>query len=239
MLSDEQTAVSARDEGILRRLWHRVFPRVPDFQGLVRDQSALLESTLEDLAAFLVEPSAQRAESVRQGVARGQALAQRNLDLLHRTFVTPIDREDIYMLITRVDHVFDYAMTCIRELELLEVAADSWMTSMVASLREGAAALTGGIDRFRDSPEDAEPFAEQARQAERDVEGHYREALAELFVVEAFRSSQGTAGSDAERGVAFIIDRMKRREVYRHLSNAADRLARAGDALHDLSVKYA
>ena len=39
--------------------------------------------------------------------------------------------------------------------------------------------------------------------------------------------------------VEFVIDRIKRREVYRHLSNAAERLARVGETLHDLSVKYA
>jgi len=30
---------------------------------------------------------------------------------------------------------------------------------------------------------------------------------------------------------------LKRREVYRHLSNGADRLARAGQTLHDIVVK--
>ena len=32
---------------------------------------------------------------------------------------------------------------------------------------------------------------------------------------------------------------MKRREVYRHLSNGADRLAHAGQTLHDIIVKIA
>jgi hypothetical protein len=36
----------------------------------------------------------------------------------------------------------------------------------------------------------------------------------------------------------FVITRIKRREVYRHLSNAADRLAHAGEALRDISIKY-
>jgi hypothetical protein len=36
----------------------------------------------------------------------------------------------------------------------------------------------------------------------------------------------------------FVVTRIKRREVYRHLSNAADRLAHAGEALRDISIKY-
>jgi len=36
----------------------------------------------------------------------------------------------------------------------------------------------------------------------------------------------------------FVVARIKRCEVYRHLSNAVDRLAHAGDELRDISFKY-
>ena len=36
--------------------------------------------------------------------------------------------------------------------------------------------------------------------------------------------------------INLVIEIFKRREVYRHLSNAADRLARAGEVLHDIVV---
>jgi hypothetical protein len=47
-----------------------------------------------------------------------------------------------------------------------------------------------------------------------------------------------SAGSDAGKCLEFLVIRIKRREVYRHLSNAADRLDHAGDALRDISIKY-
>ena len=37
--------------------------------------------------------------------------------------------------------------------------------------------------------------------------------------------------------MACVIVIFKRRELYRHMSNAADRLARAGEVLHDIVVK--
>ena len=37
--------------------------------------------------------------------------------------------------------------------------------------------------------------------------------------------------------IHLVIDIFKHREVYRHLSNASDRLARAGEVLHDIVVK--
>ena len=49
----------------------------------------------------------------------------------------------------------------------------------------------------------------------------YRRGIAELF-----------QGDD-------YINMFKRREIYRHLSNAADRVAAAGNTLHDIVVKIA
>ena len=54
---------------------------------------------------------------------------------------------------------------------------------------------------------------------ERLVERAYRQALAELF-----------QGDD-------YINMFKRREIYRHLSNTADRMAACADTLRDITVK--
>ena len=43
-------------------------------------------------------------------------------------------------------------------------------------------------------------------------------------------------GAKAQAMLA-VVDMFKRREVYRHLSNGADRIARAADRLHDIIVK--
>lgn len=224
--------------GLLRRIWRRIFPQVPDFQGRIAGRCRLLEKALNELAEFLADGSEAHARTVRDMVNQAHAETQRDLDLLHRTFITRIDREDIDILLNRIDHVFDYAASAVREFELLDVAADHWMTDMVAALREGAAALTQGLERFRERPEQAEPFAKRARQAERNVESLYRDALAALFAIDA--SLDDLEAADHPRVfIAHVFDRMKRREVYRHLSNAADRLAHVGESLHDLSVKYA
>ena len=51
------------------------------------------------------------------------------------------------------------------------------------------------------------------------MEKAYRRAIADLF-----------QGDD-------YINMFKRREIYRHLSNAADRMADAANTLHDIVVK--
>ena len=226
-------------ENVLARAWHAFFPRVPDFQAKIAEQCRLLERALQLLESFLDDMRIGNADEVRQCIELGRSLASESLDRLHRTFITRIDREDIYLLITRVDHVFDYVETSMRELEVLKVAPDRWMKTMVAQLHEGAGALTEGFERFRQDPDKAEPGAARARRAERAVEATYREALAEMFAIDDYPDTAGAAGAPSgKQCIEFLVDRIKRREVYRHLSNAADRLAHAGEALHDLSVKY-
>jgi uncharacterized protein Yka (UPF0111/DUF47 family) len=222
----------------VRRLWRTIFPPVPDFQQLVAEQARLLHKTFEALAEFLEVTPDRHAEEVRRCVQQAHAMAQGNIDLLHRTFVTRIDREDIYVLITRVDHVFDYCETSVREIELLRLSADPWMKSMVSRLEEGASALANGLETFRTDMHEAEAMSARARKAERDIEDIYRQALVELFS----EPGAGSPGEESELSsqacLGLVFDHMKRREVYRHLSNAADRLAHAGEALHDLTVKY-
>lgn len=224
---------------LVKRIWRSIFPQVPDFLLLIADQSRLLERTLDALTAFLELPCHEGAEVVRERVEQAHALARSNLDLLHRSFVTRIDREDIYVLITRVDHVFDYCETSVREVELLDVSADEWMKGMVGELRKGSSALCKGLDHFRVKAGDAEELAALARHSEREIEALYRAALAALFAEEALINGLNAHdGLSPKACIDFVFDRMKRREVYRHLSNAADRLAHAGEALHDLIVKY-
>jgi uncharacterized protein Yka (UPF0111/DUF47 family) len=225
--------------GWLQRLWEKIVPHSEDFNALLLDQCRCLEQTLETLAGYLEDIGDDHATAVRQFVREGHALARRNLDILHRTFITPIDREDIYTLVTRLDHIFDYAKTAVREIELLVVRPDPWMIGMVEHLRQGAAALREGIAAFAVNPASAESLALKTRHAERHVEKLYRQALADMFSGESYQTlSQGEKQPQCRDCLDFLIHQMKRREVYRHLSNAADRLAHAGEALRDLSVKY-
>jgi hypothetical protein len=128
----------------------------------------------------------------------------------------------------------------VREMEAFDVDPDTHTLEMAIHLKEGAEALQAGFGKIATTPTQAEADAQAARKAERQVEKCYRRALAELFAADAhhakLREQGGGTGSDALRCMTEI---MKRREVYRHLSNGADRLAHAGQTLHDIIVKIA
>ena len=143
----------------------------------------------------------------------------RNIHALNEAFSTPIDREDIYRAITDLDKVVNYCKATVSEMDVLNVSPDKFTLEMTKQLQEGVAALVLGFGKLGGSPAGAQEDANTARKAERRVEKLYRVALAELFQGDDFK-------------IMF-----KRREIYRHLANAADRMAHCANTLHDIVVK--
>jgi hypothetical protein len=220
-------------------IWQRIHPRTPDFHAMLLEQCDSLIQALDALESYLGDNRPEQAAMVRELVEQAHDQAQSHLDTLHRTFVTPIDREDIYAVITGIDRVFDYVATSVREIELLDIAGDRWMQKMIAQLQKGAAALRKGFELFRTDPAGGGQHGEGARLAERNVEELYRQALYDMFggksLEEMHRRDKSISSLDC---LDYVTAQMKRREVYRHLSNSADRLANVGELLHDLGVKY-
>jgi uncharacterized protein Yka (UPF0111/DUF47 family) len=168
----------------------------------------------------------------------GDELKERNTDILSRAFATPMDREDIYRAVVAVDEVLNYAKTTVREMEVLEVAPDEHMVAMAKNIRDGAHALRDGFAKLSTKPAEAEQDAQAARKAERNTEKLYRKALAKLFQADEHIAALSEGTPDAKsNAMLYVIEVFKRREVYRHLSNSADRVSNAGEVLHDIVVQ--
>lgn len=223
---------------VLGRVLGRVFPRTPDFFAALGDQCRLAVEAMEAFVGFMETADPALAARVRELEHDADRVKDRNMDLLNKAFSTPMDREDLYRAISTIDHVINYAKTTVREMELLGVAPDAFTVEMSVFLRDGTEALRDGYQVLAKTPAAAEGYAQAARKAERNTEKAYRRALVELFDVEAdaarLDAHDGHTGPGA---LVVVMDVFKRREVYRHLSDAADRLARAGDVLRDIVVK--
>lgn len=233
--------MSKSSESVVTRLVDRVFPRMPDFYGLMNDQCDLLVTTMEEFVDYMHSGDLETGKRIASVLEKqGDELKRRNLHILNKAFATPMDREEIYRAIEGIDHVVNYAKTAVREMEAFDVDPDKFTLEMAIHLHKGAEALQAGFAKISTAPTEAEADANAARKAERQIEKCYRRALAELFKAEVHHASLkekgGGTGSDALRCMTEI---MARREIYRHLSNGADRLAHAGQTLHDIIVKIA
>lgn len=202
-----------------RRFLYRFFPRSPDFFALLEEQTGMMVHSVSLLARYMETGEPEVGEMVRAEEHAADTLKARNLRILNEAFSTPFDREDIYRAIAHVDHVVNYCKSTVNEMDILQVGPDLHTRAMVEELQKGAAAIRDGFARLRRDPGNAHEFANKGRKAERRIEKLYRAALADLF-----------QGDD-------YLNMFKRREIYRHLSNAGDRLARAANTLHDIAVK--
>jgi len=141
----------------------------------------------------------------------------------NHTFITPIDREDIFALSLTIDDVLDYADTTVEEMHMLEVEPNPYMQRMVSLLRDAAREIYMGVLQLEDHPSVANDHAVRAKALENRMETVYREAIAELFRM--------------PRDIDHVVEMLKLREIYRHLSNAADRGDAAANVIGDIVVK--
>jgi predicted phosphate transport protein (TIGR00153 family) len=207
-------------------LMNRIFKKRQNiFVKLILDQAHLTLEGLEALKTYLTSQD-QAASALLEAKEKEADEARRILiDDLNKTFVTPFDREDIFALSRTIDDVLDYAYSTVSELEILKVAPTPYMQTMASLLRDAAHELFMAVNTLEEHPAVANDHAQRAKALENRVEGVYREALADLF-------------SGAE-DIPHVIKMLKLREVYRHLSNAADRGDEAANVIADIVVKIA
>jgi predicted phosphate transport protein (TIGR00153 family) len=194
------------------------------FIKLIHDQAAFTLDGMEALKTYMGEDTSAAA---RLTTAEKQADEARRILIceLNKTFITPFDREDIFALSRTIDDVLDYAYSTVTEMEVLKVKPTPFMLRIASLLRDAAYELLMAVDRLEHHPEVANEHAQRAKTLENRVEDIYREALADLF-------------SGAE-DIKHVMKMLKSREVYRHLSNAADRGDEAANVIADIVVKIA
>ena len=198
-------------------------PREDKFMRLLVEQAAKTVEGMELLEEFMESTDREVAKRLVQVEKEADEVRRILIDELNRSFITPIDREDIFALSLTIDDILDYGNSTVDEMVMLEVESNSYLRRMVSLVREAANEIYMGVLRLQDHPNVANDHAVRAKALENRVETVYREALAELF--------HGPTDID------HIMDMLKLREIYRHLSNAADRGDEAANVIGDIVVK--
>lgn len=198
-------------------------PRQSSFLKLLIQQGEYAVVAVEALQTYLKKPSDKNVTRARQVEKDADEVRRILIDELNRTFVTPIDREDIFSLSRSIDDLIDYVYTTVEAMEVLSVEPDTALTEIVSLLLDAANELHLALLRLKDHPSVANEHAMRAKALENRVERLYRQTVAALF--------QGP--EDIEHVMAML----KRREILRHLSNAADQGDRAADIITDIVVK--
>lgn len=153
-------------------------------------------------------------------------------DLLHdislrlaRTFVTPIDREDIHLLANHLDDIVDLLQGAANRMNLFQVGAvRPRLLEMSAICKECAAILIKGVSRLPKF-EELTDLRKELRELETRADRINREAIAELFA-----DCQDVEG---------VKDLLKWKEIIENTERAVDRFEDAFDVLESVLIKHA
>jgi len=156
---------------------------------------------------------------------RGDTITHQILSLLHRTFVTPFDREDIALLAHTMDDIIDFIHSAADAMFIYKIDAPTQRAKELADvIVQGAAEVelaVRGLRRRADLKNVLQRCVEINR-LENMADRIYRAAMAELF-----------------EDTSDITKLIKWREIYEHLESATDRCEDVANVLEGVALKHA
>jgi len=196
-----------------------LFPKRRDFFKMLANQARKTQEGMVALRDFIQEVTEEKGNRVKEIEKEADEARRLLVEELTKSFVTPIDREDIFALSRAIDDMLDYAKSTVSEMVLFKVETNEHLKKMAQALCESAEHLSLAVEQLKKKQKSCLQYLMRAKKVENYVEHLYHEALAELFQSKDF------------------IYILKLREIYRHLSNAADRGDEAANIIGDIVVK--
>ena len=167
-------------------------------------------------------PDMNKAEEIKEVEHAADNVTRGIIDRLNRTFVTPLDREDIHALAGSLDDVMD----------AIDAAAAVIRLYKIALVRDGAKRLVeivcDSIDRLNEALAALErrdgvlELAARVKQLEHEADRVHQDAIVELF--------------DQEKDPIAVI---KWKEIFDFLEAATDRCEDVANLLEGVVVKHA
>ena len=156
---------------------------------------------------------------------KGDGITHEIIALVHRTFVTPFDREDIALLAHSLDDIVDFIESAADAMGLYEIKEPTPRAKELSDIilkttievREAISELRRKVDLKQILRRSVE-----INRLENMADQVYREALAELF--------------HDSKDITYII---KWREIYEYMETATDRCEDVANVLEGVALKYA
>lgn len=197
----------------------KIFSPKINFYQFLKEQADYILHSAQSLEQYVRTQEPEFAGEVKSIEKEADQKRMELVQALDRTFITPFDREDIYMLSKSLDDILDYFKTTINEMEIYCVEPSERLREMVLMLKDGSRNIWNSIYNMEQNQGLSTQYAIKAKKCENKVEKIYRQSVAELL----------------ESGdIKYII---KLRELYRHLSNCADKIDQSADLICNTLMK--
>ena len=203
----------------------RLLPRDEEFFDLfvqVAEQNKEAAALLRQLLESPPERRTPLIEAIKRLEHDADQVTHEVVNRLDRTFITPLDREDIHQLASDLDDVMDVMDGTARRAQIFRLGVAppgarhlaAVIEKMVGVLAEGVAHLRKGDDVMR--------FCVEAKKLEEEGDAIYHEVLGKLFETE----------KDA-------LEVIKWKEIYDNLERTLDEAEDVANVLESISLKHA
>jgi uncharacterized protein len=191
------------------------------FYDLFRKQGELVSETLNELSKSLLEGKSRHAR-LRDLEHQCDEVTHQIHNLVHSTFVAPIEQEDILHLASSLDDVVDLAEETGDKIELYEIAVISDAAkAMGEQLAKAGTEVAGALDRLEGFAE-LKPHRLEIHRLENEGDRITREAIGDLF----------SKVSDA-------TELVKWKDIYDLLEATMDACEHAANVMETISIKNA
>jgi hypothetical protein len=208
-------------------MFGRFLPRETSFFDFFEQHAALtIEGTKEFLSMVTTGANvAAKCRRISDIEHETDTITHRCVEALHKTFITPIDRDQIHTLITRMDDVMDYVEAAAERIELYEITT---MTNDVRDLADvlhrSAQQVEGAVRGLRDLKDTHATLklCIDINRLENECDAILRRSVARLF--------------KEEKDPIMVI---KWKEVYENLESASDRCEDVANIIEGVILEHA
>ena len=204
----------------------KLFPKEIDFFEIF-DRAALNVTKAASLLVALMENFDNievRTKEIYEVEQEGDILTHEIMKKLNKTFITPIDREDLHSLASSLDDVVDLIWAAVDRLSVFKIKKSTEeAVKMSKDILATTEAMHRAIHKLKEKNYNhVQDYCIEINRLENMVDRDFRDALGKLF--------------DEVTDPILII---KWKEIYEHLENASDKCEDVANVLEAIVLKYA
>jgi predicted phosphate transport protein (TIGR00153 family) len=204
-----------------------LIPREGKFFDLFRDSANLIVEGSVELRELLkdLKQAEDRTHKIKALEHRADEVTHQAIDLLHKTFITPMDRDDIHWLVTRMDDIMDYLEEASIKVSMYGITKVNPEVNRLADLCVQSAEAVGKAVQHLENlknPSEIVKTCVDINRLENEADQVLREGLAKLF--------------REENDLKQLI---KLKEVMESLENATDRCEDVANIIEGIVLEYA
>ncbi len=190
-----------------------------NFYALLIQQAQVIRDAVAALCAFCEDPTQEKGDFIKVKEKEADTIRRQLVEDINRTFITPIDRDDLYRLSTSIDDLADYAWTTVKEVRIYDIQPDQHLLTMAQTLLKMADGLLICTQKLEKDHAGVAAEATKVKKLENTLNVQFHQSIAELFKTDDIKKI------------------LKYREIYSHMNHAADKGDFSADILLDIVVK--